>query len=103
MVIKSKGTALLSKGKAVKLNMLRVRPVRVSVYSITLEGTYVAVREQFPKLFSGIGKLSDFQLKLHVNCDDKPVAQLIRRLPGMQPSEAKGRSNSKCGNAAKRL
>ena len=103
MVIKSRGTTLLSKGKAEKLNVLCVRPVRAGVYLITLEGTDVAVREQFPELFSGIGKLSDFQLKLHVNCDDKPVAQRIRRIPGMQPSEANGRSNPKCGNAAKRL
>ena len=28
-----------------------------------------------------IGKLADFQLKLHVNRDVKPVAQPVRRLP----------------------
>ena len=39
------------------------------------------MREQFPEVFSGIGKLADFQLKLHVNRDVKPVAQPIRRLP----------------------
>ena len=35
------------------------------------------VREQFPEVFSGIGKLADF----HVNRDVKPVAQPICRLP----------------------
>ena len=31
--------------------------------------------------FSGVGKLKNFQLKLHVNKDVKPVAQPARRLP----------------------
>ena len=30
--------------------------------------------------FSGVGKLKNFQLKLHVNKDVKPVAQPVRRL-----------------------
>ena len=32
-------------------------------------------------MFSGVGKLKDYQLKLHVNKDIKPVAQPVRRLP----------------------
>ena len=33
-------------------------------------------------LFSGVGKLNNFQLKLHVNTDVKPAAaQPVRRLP----------------------
>ena len=39
------------------------------------------VREQFPEVFSGIGRLTDFQLKVHVNHDGKPVEQPVRRLP----------------------
>ena len=31
-------------------------------------------------LFSGVGKLNSFQLKLHVNTDVKPAAQPVRRL-----------------------
>ena len=61
--------------------MLRMGPVKPGVYSITSEGTDADVREQFPEVFSGIGKLADFQLKLHVNCDVKPVAQPVCRLP----------------------
>ena len=69
MVIKGKGTTLLSKGTAKKLNVLCVGPVRLGIYSITSKGTDGDVREQFPEVFSGIGKFADFQLKLHVNCD----------------------------------
>ena len=70
---------LLSKGTAEKLNMLLVGPVRPGVYSITSEGTGADVMEQFPEVLSGIGKLSDFQLKLHKDCDVKPLAQPTRR------------------------
>ena len=52
-----------------------------SIYAGTSEGTDADVREQFPEVFSGIGKLTDFQLKLHVNHDVKPVAQPVCRLP----------------------
>ena len=88
--------------------MLRVGSVRPGIYSITSEGTDADVREQFPEVFSGIGKLVDFQLKLHMNHDVKPVAQPVHRLPfglrdkvdekldellekeiGVQPSEEK--------------
>ena len=30
---------------------------------------------------SGVGKLKDYQVKLHVNKDMKPVVQTVRRLP----------------------
>ena len=44
------------------------------VYSITSEGTSVDIVKNFPDVFSGVGKLKDYQLKLHVNKDVKPVA-----------------------------
>ena len=88
-VIKGKGTTLLSKGMADKLNVLCVRPVRSGIYSITSEGTDADSREQLPEVFSGIGKIADLQLKLHVNGDVKPVAQPVRRLPfGHSPGKA---------------
>ena len=37
--------------------------------------------KNFPDVFTGVGKLKDYQLKLHVNKDVKPVAQPVRRLP----------------------
>ena len=56
MVIKGRGMTLFSKGTAEKLNVLHMGPVRQGVYSITSEGTDADVREQFPEVFSGIGK-----------------------------------------------
>jgi len=33
------------------------------------------------EIFEGVGKLKDYQVKLHVNLDVPPVAQLVRRTP----------------------
>ena len=51
MVIKGKGTTLLSKGTVEKLNVLRIGPVSPGVYLITSEGTEVDVRKQFNIFF----------------------------------------------------
>ena len=37
--------------------------------------------KNFADVFSGVGKLKNFQLKLYVNKDVKPVAQPVTRLP----------------------
>ena len=81
-VVKSHGRALLGKDTAEELNVLRVGPPNLpQVYSITSEGTSVDIVKNFPDVFSGVGKLKDYQLKLHVNKDVKPVVQPLRRLP----------------------
>ena len=37
--------------------------------------------KNFPDVFTGVGKLKDYQLQLYVNKDVKPVVQPVRRLP----------------------
>ena len=39
------------------------------------------LKAKYPKVFEGIGKLRDFQLKLHVNPNVPLVAQKLRRVP----------------------
>ena len=39
------------------------------------------LKAQYPQAFMGVGKLKDFELKLHVNPDVPPVAQKLRRVP----------------------
>ena len=80
-VVESRGKALLVKDTAEKLNVLRVGPPNSpQAYSITREGTSGDIVKNFADVFSGVGKLKIFQLKLHVNKDVKPVAQPVRRL-----------------------
>lgn len=37
--------------------------------------------QKYPTLFDGIGKLKDFEVKLHIDQSVKPVAQPARRIP----------------------
>ena len=39
------------------------------------------LRLKYPSVFEGLGKLNDYQLRLHINTDVTPVAQPIRRIP----------------------
>ena len=43
--------------------------------------THGDLSQQFPKVFSGIGKLNDVKVTLHIDSDVKPVAQPHRRIP----------------------
>ena len=35
----------------------------------------------YKEIFEGVGKLKEYQVKLHVNTDVTPVAQPVRRTP----------------------
>ena len=39
------------------------------------------VMSDYKEIFEGVGKLKDYQVKLHVNPDVPPVAQRVRRTP----------------------
>ena len=81
-VVEGRGKALLGKDTAEKLNVLIVGPPNSpQAYSITSEGTSVDIVNNFADDFSGVGKLKNFQPKLHVNKDVKPIAQPVRGLP----------------------
>ena len=77
-VVKGSGRLLLGKNTAEKLGVLRVGP---DVCSLTTEGSDADIREKYREVFTGVGKLKDFQLKLHIKDDVTPVAQPVRRLP----------------------
>ena len=51
------------------------------VYSVTKQGCGKDIIKDFDDIFSGIGKLTDFQMKLYIKEDVRPVAQPVRRLP----------------------
>ena len=60
--------------------MLRVGPPNSAhAYSITSEGSSEDIVKKFADVFTGVGKLKDYQLKLHVKKDVKPVAKPVRR------------------------
>ena len=77
-VVKGPGRPLLGKNTADKLGVLRVGR---DVCSLTTEGSDADIREKYREFFTGVGKLKDFQQKLHIKDDVTPVAQPVRRLP----------------------
>ena len=77
-VVKGPGSSLFGKNTAEKLGVLRVGP---DVCSLTVEGSDAEIREKYREVFTGVGKLKDFQQKLHIKDDVTPVAQPVRILP----------------------
>ena len=76
LVIKGKGVPLLCKDTAMKLGVLRI-----GVDIATVAETKHTLQQQFPEVFSGVGKLKSKQVTLHVDPKVKPVAQPLRRTP----------------------
>ena len=73
-VFKGTGRPLLGRNTAEKLKVLRVGPVSgVHVSSVMTEGSDIDIREGYADILTGVGKLKDYQLKLHLNKDVKPV------------------------------
>ena len=72
--------SLLGKKTATELGLLRVGPEYPStVNQITLTSVQVIV-DKHKAVFNGVGKLRDYQLKIHIDPEITPVAQPQRRL-----------------------
>ncbi|KAK0135266.1 hypothetical protein N1851_028900 [Merluccius polli] len=76
-VLKGNGHTLLSYDTASKLGLIKI------INSVDLATRSVAdeLIDSYPELFTGIGKLKDFQVKLHINPDIQPTCQPHRRVP----------------------
>ena len=81
-VIKGTGRPLLGWKTAEKLDVLRVGPENIhNICSMVEKGCNQDIRESYADIVTGVGKLKDYRLKLHINKEVKPVAQQVRRLP----------------------
>ena len=76
LVIPGDGRCLLASTAAKNLSVLQVGP-QVNAVDCDLD----TIMTQYPKVFSGLGKLSNYKLSLHVDTDVTPVAQKPRRIP----------------------
>ena len=76
---KGDGRTLLGRETAEVLSLLRIGPLLAnSVGGGQLDGD---IREKYKHLFSGVGLLKGYELKLHVDESVKPVVQHVRRIP----------------------
>ena len=79
LITEGDGRCLLGSSAAKRLQVWKVGPELVGVYFIGSDIESIA--DRFPKVFSGVGKLSCYQLKLHIDREVAPVAQKPRRIP----------------------
>ena len=75
VVIDGEGEALLGRETALQLGLLKLG---APVYTVQSKEV---IMSDYKGVFDGVGKLKDYQVKLHVNPDVPPVAQPVRRTP----------------------
>ena len=73
IVIAGKGRSLLGRETAVQLGVLSL--------GLLANNVEVSLMDQYPECFQGLGKLKDFQAKIYVDPEVRPVAQNPRRIP----------------------
>ena len=83
-VVRGDGGSILGKKTAIELDLLRVGPqtnYNVVAPLDSLSPEIKKIIDEHKEVFQGIGKLKDFQLKLHVDPNAPPVQQSFRRIP----------------------
>ena len=83
-VIKGENGCLLSYKTATELELISViAQTNASVNTTTPLSTLSStqLRSEYSDLFDGIGKMTDFQVHLHIDPSVPPVTQLHRRIP----------------------
>ena len=82
LVTQGEGRCLLGSSAAKRLQVLRVGPELRNVANVFPVSSGIdGIVDRFPAAFSGVGKLSGYQLKLHIDPEVRPVAQKPRRIP----------------------
>ena len=82
LVTQGEGWCLLGSSAAKRLQVLRVGPELGNVANVFLVSSGIdGIVDHFPAMFSGVGKLSGYQLNLHIDPEVRPVAQKPRRKP----------------------
>ena len=81
LIVPKTEVALIGRDLATQLNLLRVGPPTSADHTNTISDTVSSVLQQYPGLGSGIGKLKDFQVKLHIDPSVQPVAHQHSRVP----------------------
>jgi len=78
-VVDVDAVTLISRDTAMKLGILKItlQTVQEKVPSLQWDD----LKKKYNKVFSGVGKLNDRSVKLHIDDKVKPIAQPVRRVP----------------------
>uniref|UniRef100_A0A3P9MCB8 Gypsy retrotransposon integrase-like protein 1 n=1 Tax=Oryzias latipes TaxID=8090 RepID=A0A3P9MCB8_ORYLA len=82
-VVQEAQICVLGRQTAMKLGLLHIGPFE-QVNSVQQKDVAIFTSEfehKYKDCFQGLGKLKDFQLKLHIDKSVQPVAQPVRRVP----------------------
>ena len=77
-MVKGNGPMLLGRETAEILNLLHIGPFQVN--NVDSRGLESCIWEKCKALFTGVGRLKGYELKLHIDESMKPVAQPVRRI-----------------------
>ena len=91
VVIGGRGEPLLGRSTAMKLGILKIGP---SVMNVSDKPQ---IMDNYKEVFQGVGKLKDYQLKLHIDPNVTPVAQPARRIPFSLRDKVKDKINELIG------
>ena len=77
------GTAdtLLGRSSSEELSVLKIGMTVNACESTNVTDKKAALKAKYPQVFTGLGKLKNFQLKLHVDESVTPSAQAMQRIP----------------------
>ena len=74
--------SLLGKDSATRINLLRVGPENsFPLNTLSSPNTVEGIVSKYPSVFNCVGKLKNFQVKIHIDSAVTPVIQPLRRLP----------------------
>ena len=75
IVVEGNGCSILGYKSACDLRVLKI------VYSVTENHNKEGICKRFPRVFHGVGKMKNVDVKLHIDLNVKPVKQTHRRIP----------------------
>ena len=82
-VIRGCHRSLLSKATSVSLGLMQIADDQARVHAISDTGDSELnhILNKYDNSFEGLGKLKDYQLKIHIDENVPPIAQNVRRVP----------------------
>ena len=81
IIVKGDHPTLLGKQTSQEIEILKIGIGVNQCSTSDRDGALSELRQKYPRVFSGLGTLKDYQLRLHIDHDVRPVAQPIRRIP----------------------
>ena len=71
---------LISRQDSIELGILHIGGLAYNVKSTNCK-IMSNMKAKYPSVFSGLGRLRDYQLRLHIDHSVMPIAQPVRRIP----------------------